>query len=277
MWPKESHSYDVMNAAGNTSALTLVQLFYVSSSCCVGVAACAPSTLSALGLAVCSPLDNNVQVALTEVISSKRDNLGSPRRPAWQMAQGGGLGEKKVEEKTVKGKGGRRESTAIGHASVVWPLKRRYARLTESGWKQHVDRPLGGVVTISLRRKRQSGFGILLGREPQVHRDWLRPPKISWTASGLSSVSPGGSLLSLRECKLQCIQSAGSDMSPAVRRQYYLLVLWRNSEHSWIADTSRSLILRSLWENIWSRRNPSLSLMLTAKKCNIMKLVGKNN
>lgn len=39
------------------------------------------------------------------------------------------------------------------------------------------------------------------------------------------------------------VQRAGSDMSPALGQQYYLQVLWKNSQHSGIVDTTRSLIL----------------------------------
>lgn len=49
--------------------------------------------------------------------------------------RGGGVGRKREKGRgKEKGEGGSRPlSTIIGHASVVWPVKRRNARLKESG------------------------------------------------------------------------------------------------------------------------------------------------
>lgn len=93
----------------NTSGLTLVQLFYVSSRCCVGVAACAPSLLSALGLAVLPRLTTMYRSlwprsSLPNVIIWAHPGALHDRWPREEDWEGKG---KKVEEKTVKGKGGK--------------------------------------------------------------------------------------------------------------------------------------------------------------------------
>lgn len=60
--------------------------------------------------------------------------------------QGGGQGRKreKEEEKKVESEDeGEEGSRPLSGASVVWLVKRRNARLTENGWKQQADKPLG--------------------------------------------------------------------------------------------------------------------------------------
>lgn len=69
------------------------------------------------------------------------------------------------------------------------------------------------------------------------------------------------------------VQRAGSDMSPALGRQYYLQVLWKNSQHSWIVDTTRSLILDVFSVGACLTRTQSIFfLFVRSKNACIMKL-----
>lgn len=151
----------------------------------------------------------------------------------------------------MRGKGGVERGEGVDrYRSRILSCGRRRGGM--QGRKQHADRPLpfprGRRCDDQPQKKEAIGLRDLA---------WPGSPRFTVIDCGLRksaeqcrarhrTASPGGSSLSLRECKPQCTQSAGSDMSPVVRRQYYLLALWKNSEHSRIADMSRSLILRSL-------------------------------
>lgn len=143
---------------------------------------------------------------------------------------------------------GGRESTAIGHASCRVAGEGEVCKAENNTQTGPSPSPGGGRCDDQPQKKEAIGLRDLA---------WPGSPRFTVIDCGLRksaeqcrarhrTASPGGSSLSLRECKPQCTQSAGSDMSPVVRRQYYLLALWKNSEHSRIADMSRSLILRFL-------------------------------
>lgn len=81
---------------------------------------------------------------------------------------------------------------------------------------------------------------------PRVHCDWLRPLNICRAASHLSSVSPRRCVLSLRECKLECRRWSTACWIWYVTSLGAAILFTSSLEdfqHSWIVDTTRSLIL----------------------------------
>lgn len=197
-----------------------------------------------------SPLDSYVQVAVTEVISSKRDNLRAhtDMSQAWQMA-----GEEGWEGKEEKGRGtdevkwigGRRESATIGNTSVLWSVKRRNARLTRlTGLTE------GEVRTISRQANPgEEAMGGLWDLVWPISRLTVIDYRLQISAAQYQTCHrrlPAGACRHWGSANCGAhtgARSAESDMSPALRLQYYLQVLWKSLEHSWIADRSCSLIL----------------------------------
>lgn len=122
---------NVMNAIGNatdldTSGPKPVRLFYVCNRRSVGVAARGPVFAVHTQPGCPSPLDSYVQVAVTEVISSKRDNLRAHTdapHDRWPGRRAGKEKRKKVEEQTrwnELGEGGSRPLSVTHLSCGQW-------------------------------------------------------------------------------------------------------------------------------------------------------------